>query len=93
MRMFLATAAAEDGEMRHFDAEQEFLKADVDEEIYIEISGESLDFTGTVGLLEAVYWLVQVGRCWNIKFWDDSMAIGFKQSKQYLRVFRKVVDE
>ena len=79
--------------MRHFDAEQELLKADVDEEIYIEIPGESLDFTGTVGLLEAVYWLVQVGRCWNIKFCDNSMAIEFEQSKPYLRVFRKVVDE
>ena len=49
IRMFLATAAAEDGEMRHFDAEQECLKADIDEEIYIEIPGESLDF------LKAVY--------------------------------------
>ena len=65
--------------MRHFDAEQECLEADIDEEIYIEIHGESLDFLG------AVYWLVQVGRC--------SMAIGFEQSKSYLRVFRKVADE
>ena len=57
---FLATAAPEDGEMRHSDAEQEFLKADIDEGIYIEIPEESLDFPGTGGLLEAVYWLVQV---------------------------------
>ena len=85
--MFLATAAAEDGEMRHFDAEQECLKADIDEEIYIEIHGESLDILG------AVYWLVQVGRCWIIKFCDDSMAIGFEQSKSYIRVLRKVADE
>ena len=91
--MFLATAAAEDGEMRHFDAERECFKADIDEEIYIEIPGESLDFPGTVGLLEAVYWLAQVGRCWNIKFCDDSMAIGLEQSKSYLRVFFKVADE
>ena len=49
--------------MRHFDAEQECLKADTDEEIYIEIPGESMDFPGTVGLLEAVYSLVQVGTC------------------------------
>ena len=65
--------------MRHFDAEQECLKADIDEEIYIEIHGESLDFLG------AVYWLVQVGRC--------SIAIGFELSKSHLRVFRKVADE
>ena len=30
-------AAAKDGELRHFDAEQAFLKADIDEEIYVEI--------------------------------------------------------
>ena len=79
--------------MRHFDAEQKFLKVDIDEEIYIEMPGESLDFSGTVGLLKPVYWLVQVGRCWNIKFCDDSMAIEFEQSKSYLRVFGKVTDE
>ena len=40
IRMFLAMAAAKDGELRHFDAEQAFLKADIDEEIYIEIPKE-----------------------------------------------------
>ena len=35
--MLLTMAAAKDGELRHFDAEQAFLKADIDEEIYIEI--------------------------------------------------------
>ena len=33
IRMLLAMAAAKDGELRHFDAEQAFLKADIDEEI------------------------------------------------------------
>ena len=37
IRMLLAMAAAKNGELCHFDAEQAFLKADVDEEIYIEI--------------------------------------------------------
>ena len=32
--------------MRQFDAEQECMKADIDEEIYIEIPGESLNFRG-----------------------------------------------
>ena len=31
IRMLLAMAAAKDGELRHFDAEQAFLKADIDE--------------------------------------------------------------
>ena len=37
IRMLLAMAAAKDGELRHFDAEQAFVKADIDKEIYIEI--------------------------------------------------------
>ena len=36
----LATAAAKDGEVRHFDAEQTILEASVDEEIHIEIPEE-----------------------------------------------------
>ena len=31
IRMFLAMAAAEDAELRHSDAEEAFLKADIDE--------------------------------------------------------------
>ena len=40
IRMLLAMVATKDGELRHFDAEQAFLKADIDEEIYIEIPEE-----------------------------------------------------
>ena len=40
IRMLLAMAAAKDGELRHFDAEQAFLKANIDEEIYVEILEE-----------------------------------------------------
>ncbi|CAN0174703.1 unnamed protein product, partial [Ascophyllum nodosum] len=46
--MLLATAAAKDGELRHLDAEQAFLKADIDEEIYIAIPEEFQKFPGAV---------------------------------------------
>ena len=51
IRMFLAMAAAKNGELRHFDAEQAFLKADISEEIYIEIPEEFREFSGAVGRL------------------------------------------
>ena len=93
IRMLLAMAAAKDGELRHFDAEQAFLKADIDEEIYIEIPEEFQEFPGAVGRLnKAIYGLVQAGRCWNNKFCDDMTAIGFEQAKAEPCVFRKVVD-
>ena len=85
--------AAKDGELRHFDAEQAFLKADIDEEIYIKTPQEFQEFLGAVGRLnKAIYGLVQAGRCWNNKFCDDLTAIGFEQAKADPCVFRKVVD-
>ena len=79
---FLPMAAAKDGELRHFDAEQVFLKADIDEEIYIEIPEEFHEFPGAVGRLnKAIYGLVQAGRCWNNTFCNDMTAIGFEQAK------------
>ena len=76
IRMLLAMAAAKDVELRHFDAEQAFLMADIDEKIYIEISEEFQEFPGAVGRLnKAIYGLVQAGRCWNNKFCDDMTAI------------------
>ena len=93
IRVLLAMAAAKDAELRHFDAEQAFLKADIDEEIYIEIPEEFQEFPGAVGRLnKAIYGLVQAGRCWNNKFCDDMTAIGFEQAKADPCVFRKVVD-
>ena len=89
----MTAAAAKDGELRHFDAEEAFLKVDTDEEIYIEIPEEFQEFPGAVGRLnKAIYGLVQAGRCWNNTFCDDMTAIGFEQAKADSCVFRKVVD-
>ena len=92
-RILLAVAAAKDGELCHFDAEQAFLKANIDEEIYIEIPKEFQESPSAVGRLnKAIYGLVQAGRGWNNKFCDDLTAIGFEQAKADPCVFRKVVD-
>ena len=57
-------AAAKDGKLRHFDAEQAFLKTDINQEIYIEIPEEFQEFPGAVGRLnKAIYGLVQARRC------------------------------
>ena len=72
IRMILARAAAKDRELRHFDAEKVFLRADIDEEIYIQIPEEFQEFPGAVERLnKAIYGLVQARRCWNNKFCDD----------------------
>ena len=92
IRMFLALAAAKDGELRHFDAEQAFLKADIDEEMYIKVPEEFRGFPRAVRRLnKAIYGLVQAGRCWNNKFCDMT-GIGFEQAKADPCVSRKVID-
>ena len=94
IRMLLTMVAAKDGELRHFDAEQAFLKAYIDEEIHIEIPEEFQEFPEAVGRLnKATYELVQAGRCWNIKFCDDVTVIGFEQAKADPCVFRKIVHD
>ena len=86
--------AAKGGELRHFDAEQAFLKTNIDEEIYINIPAEYQEFPEAVGLLnKVIYGLIQAGRCWNNKFCNDMMAIGFEQSKTDPCVFRKIADK
>ena len=93
IRILLAMAAAKDGELRHFDAEQAFLKADIDEEIYVEIPEKFQEFPGAVGRLnKAIYGLVQAGRCWKNKFCDDMTAIGLEQVQADPCVFCEVVD-
>ena len=75
-------AAAKGGDLRYFDAEQAFLKVNIDEEMYIEIPEEYQEFPGAVGLLnKAIYGLIQAGKCWNNKFCYDMTTIGFEQSK------------
>ena len=91
--MLLAMAAAKDGELRHSDAEEVFLKADIDEEEYIETSEKFQELPGAVGRLNKdIYELVQAGRCWNNKFCDDMTVIGFEQAKADPCVFGKVID-
>ena len=88
------SAAAKGGKLCHFDAEQTFLKAEIDEEIYNEISEEYRELPGAVELLsKAIYGLVQAGRCWNNKFCNAMTAIGLKQSEADPCVFRKIIDK
>ena len=69
-------AVAKDGDLCHFGGERAFLKADINENIYIEIPERYQEFSGAVELLNKVaYGLVQAKRCWNNKFCNDMTAI------------------
>ena len=93
IQMLLAKAAAKNEELRDFDAEQAFVKTDMDE-IYIETPEEYQKFSGALRLLnKLIYGLVMAKGCWNNTFRNAMTAIGFEQSKEDPYVSRKVVDE
>ena len=92
IRMVLAIAAVMDMELRHIDFEQAYLLADVDTEIYIEQPEEYRESLDAVEKLnKAIYDLVQVGRCWNMRLTNDLKTLGFEQSRVDPCVFRKFV--
>ena len=76
-------AAADDGELRHFDVEETFLETSVGEEIYVYDSRGISEVPGGMGLLNNIYGLVQAGRCLFNIFCDDK----FEQSEADRRVF------
>ena len=84
----MTTAAAKDGELRHFNAEEAFLETSAGEDIYIYDSRGLLGVPGGMGLLNKIYGLVPAGRCLFDIFCDDK----FEQSEVDRRVFRKVDD-
>ena len=89
----LATAAAKDGELHHFDAELTFEEASVDEGIYIKISEENQTLLGAVGLLNKTYRLLLAERCWFNKFRVGRTVIVLEQSEANpCVVFRKFDD-
>ena len=84
----LATAPAKDKELHHYDGEQAFLEASVDEGIYIKISKENQKLPRAVGLLNKIYGLVLAERCWFNKFGDGrttEVAEGSGVAEQDLR--------
>ena len=65
IRMLLAMAAATDGELRHFDAEQAFFRRILTKKYTLRSPRSSRSFRGqAVGRLnKAIYGLVQAGKC------------------------------
>ena len=81
----MTTAAAKDGELRHFNAEEAFLETSVDEEISVQDSREISGVPGGMGLLNKIYRLVQAARYLFNIICDDK----FEQSEANRHVFRK----
>ncbi|CAM9414580.1 unnamed protein product [Discosporangium mesarthrocarpum] len=77
--------------MVHLDAEQAFIQADIDTEVYVKLPQGCEELSNTVDRLNrALYNLKQASRCWNDSFIQVLLFLGFDQSKADPCFFRDV---
>ena len=88
--MALAVMALLDWEGRQLHVEMAFLKADVTEELYVELPDGYCDSPNQVGRLQkAMYGLMHAGLLWSKKFGEELIAKGFERSQADPCVFRR----
>ena len=94
VKLILAVASEKGLPLRHFDVAQAYIRASLDEEVYIRLlAGCGEQSKRTAKLERAIYGLKQSGRQWGHLCADTLIADGFEQSKAGPCTFRKVVDE
>ncbi|CAM9228118.1 unnamed protein product [Discosporangium mesarthrocarpum] len=77
--------------MVHLDAEQAFIQADIDTEVYVKLPQGCEELSNTVVRLNsALYGLSQGSRRWNDRFTQVLLGLGFDQSKADPCLFRYV---
>ena len=93
LKLILAVANEKGLPLRHFDVAQAYIRASLNEEVYIKLSGGCGEKSiKTTKLERAIYGLKQSGRKWGHLCADTLIEHGFEQCKADPCVFRKVVD-
>ena len=90
----VAVANGKDWLLRHPDGKQAFIRAHLNEAVYMRLPAGCGDMSGEVVLLQrAVYGLRQAGRQWSLRLSRVlPQKIGMEQSEADPCVFRKVMD-
>ena len=93
VKLILAVANERGLPLRHFDVAQAYIRASLDEEVYMKLPGGCGEKSRKTTKLErAIYGLKQSGRKWDHLCADTLIEYGFEQCKADPCVFRKVVD-
>ena len=94
MKLILAVANEKGLPLHHFDVAQTYIRASLDEEVYMKLPGGCGEQSRKTTKLERViiYDLKQSGRKWGHLCADTLIEHGFEQCKADPCVFRKVVD-
>ncbi|CAN0504135.1 unnamed protein product, partial [Discosporangium mesarthrocarpum] len=94
VRLLTAVANEQRLELIHFDAEQAFLHADIDEEVFVRLPPGCGDLSGkTVRLHRALYGCNQSSRAWNMHLTATLKSFGFEQSEADPCLFRYMDEE
>ena len=94
VKLILAVANEKRLPLRHFDVAQAYIRASLDEEVYMKLPGGCGEKSNKTTKLErAIYGLKQSGRKWGHLCADTLIEHGFEQCKADPCVFRKVVDQ
>ena len=93
VKLILAVANEKGLPLRHFDVAQAYIRASLDEEVYMKLpAGCGEESKRTAKIERAIYGLKQSARQWGHSCADTLIADGFEQCKADPCIFRKVVD-
>lgn len=94
IRMILALAVRFDLKIRHLDVTTAFLYGKLDEEVYLKTpDGVDIGENQTLKLKRSLYGLRQSPKCWNNRFHEFVITLGFKQSKSEYCLYTKHENE
>ena len=93
VKLILAIANEKGLPLRHFDVVQAYIRASLDEEVYMKLPGGCGEkLRKTTKLERAIYGLKQSGRQWGHLCANTLIEDGFEQCKVDPCIFRKIVD-
>ena len=93
VRLLAALACELDSDLCHFDAEQAFVKSDLDEVVYIRLPPGCSALSGkVVRLRRSLYGLKQASRTWHYHLVRGMKALEFEQCEVDACVMRLVED-
>lgn len=93
IRILLALGNKFDLDIEHMDVKTAFLNGDLEEEVYMKSpQGITIPNGKVLKLRKSLYGLKQAPRCWNLKFHEVMIKLGFKRSDSEPCLYIKSTD-
>ena len=93
VRLLSAIACERNLDLCHFDVDQAFVQAELNEDVFLRLPGGCGDLSGkVVRLNKSLYGLKQASRMWHTHLITCLKSLGFEQCQADVCVFRLVED-